>query len=401
LRVTAGSETPSERRWRLIRIAFLVVLVQVSIAYFLVGGFRALTGPGLVTHAGSPIGLDFMQYYSVSTLALDGRAPAAYELAELHRVERQVIGAEVVRLPWFYPPTFMLVVSPLALMPYLAALALWLGLTLIAYLVVVYRIAPHPVAPLLALVFPAATDVVISGQNGFLSAALLGGGLLLLERRPLLAGLLIGLLSYKPHLGALIPVALIAGGYWRAFAAAAVTVLVFAAVSVAVFGLEPWLAFLDSVPLAREEVEVGRAPWRRMPTVLGAARLLGLDVATAWGLQGLAALAAASVVFALWRRPVSLAMRASALVLAIPLATPYALYYDLAILALPVAWLAWEHWRGPGLTGERSALVLLWIGPIGTWALGRALDIPAWPVLLAGLLAVVWRRAGREGPRAR
>lgn len=391
--MSGSSEVSRRRRRRLLRIAILVVLVEVSVAYLAIGAYRTLSGSDLVNRAGNPIGADFVQYYAVSTMALEGRAAETYELSELHRRQQQVIGAEVGEWPWFYPPTFLLVVLPLGLAPYLAALALWLGLTLLAYLVIVYRIAPHRLTPALALLFPGAADVLFSGQNGFLSAALLGGGLLLLERRPWLAGLLIGLLSYKPHLGALIPVALIAGGHWRAFAAAAITTVAFAGVSVAAFGIEPWLAFLDATPLAREVVEQGQSPWYKMPTVFATARMLGLGITTAWVVQGAAALAAAVLVFKVWRRNLPLALRASVLVLAVAFATPYAQFYDMAILVLPGAWLAWEAWRGRWLAGERAALVLLWTAPILAWGLGLGLGIPSWPLILALLLAVVMRRA--------
>jgi hypothetical protein len=391
--VDASSEASRERRRRLIRITIIVILVEASVAYLLIGGYRTLTGPDLVNRAGNPIGADFVQYYAVSVLALDGKGPVAYELSELHQVQQQVIGAEVGEWPWFYPPTFMLVVLPLALTSYLPALAIWLGLTMIAYLVVVYGIAPHPAMPLLAIAFPAAADVLFSGQNGLLSAALLGGGLLMLDRRPVLAGVLIGLLSYKPHLGLLIPVALIAGGHWRVFLSAAVTTIGFAAVSVAALGIEPWLAFLETAPLAREVVELGQSPWYKMPTVFAAARMLGAGIVTAWVMQGVAAIGAAIVVFKLWRRPIPLSMRASVLVVALPFATPYAQFYDMAILALPGAWLAWEGWRRGWLAGEPTALVLMWIAPIGAWSLGQAYDVPTWPLILAGLLAVVLRRA--------
>jgi hypothetical protein len=393
--MSGSSEESRRRRRRLLHITFMVVLIEASIAYLAIGGYRTLTGSELMNRAGNPIGADFVQYYAVSTMALEGRAVETYQLSELHRRQQQVIGAEVGEWPWFYPPTFMLVVLPLGLAPYLAALALWLGLTLLAYLAIVYRIAPHRMTPLLALLFPGAADVLFSGQNGFLSAALLGGGLLLLERRPWLAGLLIGLLSYKPHLGALIPVALIAGGHWRAFAAAAITTVAFAGLSAAVFGLEPWLAFLDATPLARDVVEQGQSPWYKMPTVFAAARMLGLGIAAAWVVQGGAALAAAVLVFKMWRRNLPLALRASILVLATAFATPYAQFYDMAILALPGAWLAWEAWRGHWLAGERAALLVLWIAPLLAWGLGLGMGIPFWPLMLALVLAVAMRRAAQ------
>ncbi len=391
-----GGFAKARRRHRLARIvkvAVVVLLLELSLAYLIMGSYRTLTGSGHVNQSGNPIGADFVQYYSASVLVRAGEPAATYDLGRLHAVEQEVIGAEIGQWPWYYPPTFLLVVSPLARMPYLVALAVWLFVGVGAYLVVVHRIAPHPATPPLALLFPAAGSVIFSGQNGCLSAALIGAGLVLLERRPVLAGVLFGLLSYKPQLGLLIPLALLAGGYWRAFAAAAITTLAFAAASLAVFGIESWSAFIDSLPAARKMVEGGESPWFKMVSVFPAARLLGADVATAWVLQGLAVAASVAAVIWIWRRPAPLSSKASVLVLAIPLSTPYAQFYDLAMLALPIAWLAWEGRNAGWLSGERLALAALWTAPVAVWVIGLRADIQSWPLVLAAMLALVLRRA--------
>ena len=99
--------------------------------------------------------------------------------------------------------------------------------------------------PLLA--FPAVFWTIGLGQNAFLNAALFGGFTLLLDRRPLSAGMLLGVLCYKPHFGLLAPVALhrrpaVAG----AFAGAAITVAVAGRASVALFGWGTWTAYLTA-----------------------------------------------------------------------------------------------------------------------------------------------------------
>ena len=372
----------------------MILLAELGVAYLVLGGFHSPSG-GLLVRDGYPVGGDFVLYYSVSILALGGEPAAAYDLAILHQVEQQVVGAEVGQWPWFYPPTFLLATIPLSLMPYPAALALWLAPGLCAYLVIAYRIAPRPATPVLALLFPAVAGTLFSGQNGCLSAALIGGGLLLVDRRPLPAGVLFGLLSYKPQLGVLIVVALIAGRHYQALAAAAATALCLAAASLAAFGLEPWLAFADSLPLARRLAETGLSRWPNMPTVFAALRLLEAGLWTSWALQGAAALAAAAAVAWLWRRPAPLGLRASALILALPLATPYAQFYDLVMLALPIAWLAWEAGASGWMRGERVALVMLWIAPLATRMLAKGIGIQPWPLILAVLLLLVLRRAVR------
>src|SRR3984893_6397971 len=104
---------------------------------------------------------------------------------------------------------------------------------------------------LLALAFPAVLINVGHGHNGFLTAALLGGGLVILDRRALIARFLVGLMAYKPQFGLMIPIALAAGGYWRTFAAAAVTAVLLTLVTTLAFGVQVWHAFLVGAEFTR------------------------------------------------------------------------------------------------------------------------------------------------------
>lgn len=393
--------TESRSRHITARGVVLTVLVQLSLAYLLVGAFVTLTGEGRINRAGNPIGTDFVQYYSVSALARAGTPAAAYDTEALYRKESEVIGAEIEKWPWFYPPTFLVVVFPFSIASYPVALAVWLVIGGALYAFVAYRVAPHPAIPLLAMLFPAAAHALFTGQNGLLNAALLGGGLLLLERRPVLAGVLFGLLSYKPHLGLLVPVALIAGGHWRSLGWAAATALAFAGSSAVLFGLEPWRAFLDGLPFAREALEQGLAPWFKMPSVFAGARLLGGGVATAWALQVAVALGAAWAVATVWRRELPLRLRAAVLIVALPLATPYVQFYDLAVLVLAVAWLTGERWGADLGAAERYALTALWIAPVAAWWLADWTDVQIWPLVLGALLVLLVRRAGRGADSGR
>ncbi|MBM4286055.1 MAG: DUF2029 domain-containing protein [Deltaproteobacteria bacterium] len=168
-----------------------------------------LQGAGLVDLQGKPVGSDFVTFWAGSVLAHRGHPEAVYQGAALKAVVQKATGA-AREYPWHYPPGFLLFTLPLGLLPYLWSLGIWLAATLSAYLGVVRAWAPHPLGPWLALAFPGAFQNFFQGQNGFLSTALLGGGLLLLDRRPWLAGALLGLLTYKPHLAVLVPVVLLA-----------------------------------------------------------------------------------------------------------------------------------------------------------------------------------------------
>jgi hypothetical protein len=175
----------------------------------------------------NPLGADSSHYWLASSLAQAGHPLTVYQAPEFIAAQEAFFKV-AYPVPWLYPPTFLLMVYPLAFLPYLASLCVWLAATLTAFLMVLRRIAPHPLTVWLALAFPGTFQNFFHGQNGFLSTALLGGGLFLLNHSPWVAGFLLGLVSYKPHLFALVPVALIAARRWRALLAALVTAVLLA-----------------------------------------------------------------------------------------------------------------------------------------------------------------------------
>ncbi len=355
----------------------------------------SVAGPGLLNPLGRPLGSDFVQYWATSALALAGEPAAAYDPVRLLAAEHAAIGAETIAIPWHYPPSFMLVVLPLSLMPFVVALVAWLAIPLAAYAIVLRRAAAGGLALALGLLFPAVTHSLGSGQNGLISAALLGGGLLLLAPRPLLGGALLGLLSYKPHLAALIPVALIAGGHWRALAGAALAALGLAAASILAFGLEPWFAFAADLTGGAQGTPASARTWARMPTLFITARMAGAGAAAAFAVQALASAAALGAVVWAWRARLDLPLRGAILACAIPVFTPYAFEYDLAMLALAFVWLARdaamaEGWR----PGERLILALAWLTPMA-WVVSDWGGQQPGAVVVLLLLGVAVRRARR------
>lgn len=376
-----------------------ILLLQLGLTYLVLGVWFTLTGSEGWNRSGNLIGVDFVQYYAASKLALAGDAVGVYDHETLFAAEDELVEGDPGRWPWSYPPSFLLLVLPLAKLSYLWALAVWLASGLVALLYVAWRLVPHPLTPLVVLLYPAVGNSLFAGQNGCLSAALLGGGLVALERRPWLAGLLFGLLSYKPQLGLLLPLALIAGGHWRAFGGAAATTLAFAGLSLAVFGVAPWQAFFGNFDFMREVIERGHAALENMPTWFAFVRLPGGPSGLAYALQAAGLVAAAAFVVWLWRRPVRFELKAAGLLFAVPMATPYAQFYDLAALALALVWLCVvardEGWRA----GERAILSLLWLAPVALWLIAFWLGLQLWPVLLTLLLALVARRALNPGRR--
>ena len=195
------------------------------------------------------------------------------------------------------------------------------------------------------LAFPAFLVNAGHGQNGFLSAALIGAGALQLERRPIVAGLLFGALVYKPQLALMIPIGLIASRRWTALAAAAAAAAALCAATYLIWGEAVWRGFVDASPLARAALERHLVGDEKMQSVFAAVRLLHGPLALAYGAQGLTALAAAAALFWLQRRDFRGPSEAAALVAATLLASPFLLDYDLTLLAFPLAYLARA---GPG-----------------------------------------------------
>ncbi len=181
-----------------------------------------LSGHGMADPMGRPVGTDFLRLWTASYALLNGEERAIYQPDAFFALERAVTQPPTPDFyPWNYPPSSFLIVYPLALLPYLQSLAVWLALGLAGYLAALWRIFPKPLTLWVGLAFPAVFWTVTHGQTSFLTTSLFCWGLLQLRRRPVLAGILFGVLTFKPHLGLLLPVALVAGGHWRAIVAAA------------------------------------------------------------------------------------------------------------------------------------------------------------------------------------
>jgi len=342
--------------------------------------------------AGYFLGSDFITFWSASRLALQGDAVMSYDLEAIFQVERLIVPGLDNPFAWFYPPTFLLLAMPLSLLPYVASYAAFLAATGLAYMSAFLR-AVGGMDTLLCLAgFSAVWINIAHGQNAFLTAALAAGALMLLERRPVVAGMLIGLLAIKPHLAILFPLALVAVGAWRAIAAAAITAMIFSLAALTALGWDVVPAFAQSLHIASGFVEAGFLPWSKMPTVFAACRLLGLQVPAAYALHAMAALLAAVAVWRIWRSGASQAMRNAALMCGTFFVSPYVFDYDLAWLAFPMGWVAVEALRSHWLAWERPVLALVWAAPALMIAVGSIAPVQIGPVALAALLWVIWRR---------
>jgi len=352
---------------------------------------------GLVDRNNKPLGTDFSNVYAAGMLASNGKPDVAYDWPSEHAVEKAIFGRDVPFYGWHYPPQFLLVAAILALVPYGWALALWMATTLSAYIAIIRVILPQPTAVLVALAYPAVFVNLCHGQNGFINAALLGGALLVLDRRPLTSGVLLGLLAYKPQFGVLIPLVLLATARWTVVAAASATALAACTVTLAMFGTKVWVAFAASTTLTRHVVlEAGSIGWEKMQSIFSAVRMWGGGVDLAYMAQGALALGVAAGLIWLWRSEAAVDLKASALAVAALIATPYVLDYDLMILAVAIAFYV-RHGLARGFHNfELSLLAFAWIAPFLSRPLAEATGIPLGLAAQIVLFIMALCRARRE-----
>jgi glycosyl transferase family 87 len=399
----------TRERIRLVAAAILVASIAGS--FYLV-----VTAHGLIDSQGRPLGTDFSNVYAAGTYVLDSDPDAPFDPSRQHAREQEIFGAATPFYGWHYPPFFLFVAAALALMPYGLALAVWQALTLGLYLLAIRAIllmslrrarlsSTGPLAAamatydwlLLALAFPAVLINFGHGQNGFLTAALLAAALVKLERRPLIAGVLFGLLAYKPQFGLLIPIALAAGGRWRAFAAAAATVGLLAAVTTFAFGAQVWQAFLDSTRFTRlVALEQGDTGWYKIQSVFAWARMWGAPIPVAYIVQGALIVALGGTLARLWRSTAPYALKAAALCLAAILATPYSFDYDMMVLAPAIAFVTIDGLMRGFALWQKSALALLWIVPLFARSFAEATLVPIGVVAMLVVFGSVLRRSKSE-----
>lgn len=331
---------------------------------------------------------DFAVFWSASVLLWRGELLQLFDPATFQPAMEQIMDFDIGILPFAYPPHSLLFFAPLSLFPFLAALAIWLSLTFGFLLAVVWRWIDHRWVMAIGLILSPASAVNVStGQNGFLSAALLCGGLLLMERRPILAGILFGLLSYKPQLGLLIPVLLLTAGHWRVFWVAAVTVIVLAATSAALLGLETWELYLTKTgpqQLHIAQFFSGRFQFM-VPTYFMAGRLLELELWQSWALQIVSTALAMGASVWVFRQRVPHRLKAAVAMVAVFLVSPYVMTYDMLIINVAILLAAQcfaANWK------ECIIFALPWLLPAFTFAP----KMPLGPLIMTTLFLVLLRR---------
>jgi hypothetical protein len=354
-------------------------------------------------------GEDWMVFYTAARTFFDGQLSLIYDgdklTALLNARFSHVLGAPLPLHPFLYPPHYLLILLPFGLLPPFLGLGSFLFLSFAALAAALLYWAKDGTERWLycvsVLVSPAAAIVVCLGQNTFLSCALLVGGFAAVSaRRPVLGGILLGLLSYKPQLFLMVPVALIASRQWKVLASLCATGVILVVVSTGLFGIGIWRDWLSimTAPSALTE------RWSSIARINGQnifayAAFLGAPLRLANALQIAATGLGAIFVYWFHRRAADDELKLIAVLAATTLTAPHFLGYDaVAIEIAATMFLAYTLRRGASLF-ETAIAGLAWLSPLINPPTVFAVGV-ATPLLIVLFLALVVRREARTRGRA-
>jgi hypothetical protein len=313
----------------------------------------------LIDPQGRGIPTDFVNVWAAGKLVLAGFPDWAYVWKVHKEIENAAVGYSFQGYyGWHYPPPFLAIAALLALLPYVAAYFGWVAITLPLYVATIRQIVGEKIGYMLAFAFPAVLANAMAGQNGFLTASLVGGTLLFMEKRPVLSGVCLGLLTYKPQFGILFPLVLIVAQRWTVFFTAAAVAAAMALLATLAFGLASWQAFFHWLPITSKAfLSEGQAHFGKLQSLYGLVRTLNGSEPLGWALQILLTVATAATVSFFWFKKKPFELQAALLAAGALLATPYVYLYDVMVLAVAAAFLVRLALKTGFLPGEQPALL--------------------------------------------
>jgi alpha-1,2-mannosyltransferase len=386
----AGNKMTADELYAKLTVAAAVFFVMLEVSYLVMAGLPPLAKPW-VDGTNFVYGRDFLNTWMGGRSAFFGGPAPWFDVHAYNQALQQMLGTKYQEHYWSYPPDLMLFIWPLGLMPYLPAYIAWCVVGIALYLLACSDAIPRDRLLFLA-VAPGIAVCVFFGQNGFYTSALLVGGLMCLDRRPVLAGILFGILTIKPQLGLLLPVMLLFERRWMTIASAALTTAALVAATAMWFGWDIWIEFWQKVLPQQEWLTVhGKGLlFAVVSSVFYGGRLLHLPLSVDWALQAIVSvLAFAAAVWTYWKRR-DPALSLALLVTATFLFTPYILNYDMVVFGFIVALL---RDRPDNTKRDHQLLIAVWSLPV-TMMLSALVYFPLAPVVLIAFAArLVWRMA--------
>lgn len=339
-------------------------------------------------------GIDFGIFYSASQLALKGQPEMIYNIGVHHQVVENVLHRSMpFLLAWFYPPTFLLLIIPISLLPFNYSLIIWIIITLVAYVFTIYKIAPHKLSIILALGFPGILANLLWGQNGFLTSLFLGCGLYYVETNPILSGLMISLLFYKPQFALLSFLVLLIGRHWRTLLWTLFFAGTMTAISILAFGFDLWQKYIELIPIIPKLI---LNDWVNISAINTSVYSFVRLLTGNQYLSTICQTAISSIVVILvcwtWIYVKNHNLRCVILSTGVLLTTPYILEYDLVLLALPLAFYGWDIYKQGWLKGELVVLFFLYLLPLLNWTIVETFGVQITPIALIILIIMALRR---------
>jgi Glycosyltransferase family 87 len=385
-------------RGRVIRVAGICGIISALCIIVLFA-----TSHGTLDYKGRPLGTDFSDVWTAGKMAVDGSAAKIWSWPDHFAVQRLVHHkADVEFYGWHYPPPFLLVAWLLAQLPYIPALIAWQLSTLAPFTRMMWQLVPRRETILLTLAAPVTLICLTHGHNGFLTALLLGGGLMVLDKRPFVAGLLFGCLVYKPQFALVLPVLLLAGRHWRAVAGAMVSAAALVGLTLAIWGWPVWQAFIGSLPLTQHVViEQGSTGFYKIMSPFAAVRLWGGSIGLGYAVQSMVTAASiAALAWLSWSKARS-GLRNAFVCAAAILSTPYVLDYDLVVLLPALAWLWLDAKEHGFLRWEATLMAFIWFTPLVGRGVAQWTLVPLGFMSVVALAGIVLRRALTASPSRR
>jgi arabinofuranan 3-O-arabinosyltransferase len=365
--------------------SYVYSLFAANLAAF---GIRLFAGEWLFDRKGNIAFIDFLQWWLGGRVARTQGADALYDYHTFSAAQALVTKAipKVEYYHWVFPPTLLLLVMPIARLPYAMAFIAWGAATLCIYILGLYEILPYLVAVCAALLPLPVIKNAFDGQTAFLMTGLLALSLASIERRPYLSGLLLALLIYKPQFLLFFPVALLITLQWRVIVGAGVGGLLYAGVSVLAFGYNAWLLFFRSLRAHNPATLLPPNQEGLNQTVFGLMHALGAGVATAWAAHVIVAVATTAIACAVWRLHAPLALKAAAFAVGALIVTPYMLAYDLTAIVVPAAFIVSDGLTNGFMPGERVVLTACFIASF------LCFNAVIGPIILLAMMWLIIRR---------
>jgi hypothetical protein len=381
----SGRTTGAPGEARLGDLTRFTFVVLSAISWALVALYFA-TAHGRIDFEREPVGRDFVNAWTAGRLVAAGRAVEVFDPAKFLAAGRATFHPALTFHFWSYPPTALFTVAPLGWLDYFPAFIAWNVVGLALLFAAARNLVPGAGRVALLVTSPAVAMNLASGQNGFLTAALLFAGFAAMDRRPGLAGVWFGLLTFKPQLGFLVPLVAVAQRKWRLIAVAAAVALLLCCLSVAAFGLQSWRAFLDrTVPMQGQMMVHGKGPFQWLsPSPFMSGRVLGFSPLATFAMQAPFTLLGAWFAWRAYRRQENDPLvRFAIFALATFIASPQSFNYDLIPLSLAAVVLA-GRLRSPI---DQVTALLVWFAPF----LVILLNVLHLPIVPAILSVAIWR----------